>query len=51
MPYRRLTKDRLTAALAESAGCRDRAAQVGERLRKEDGTAVALDVLENLAGS
>jgi sterol 3beta-glucosyltransferase len=51
IPYRRLTKDRLTAALAESAGCRDRAAQVGERLRKEDGTAVALEVLEDLARS
>jgi sterol 3beta-glucosyltransferase len=51
IPYRRLTKDRLTAALAESAGCRDRAAQVGERLRREDGTAVALEVLEDLARS
>lgn len=51
IPYRRLTKDRLTAALAASAGCRDRAVHVGGRLRKEDGTAVALSVLEDLAGS
>lgn len=51
IPYRKLTADRLSAALAESAGCRGRAAQTGERMRHEDGTAVALEFLERLAGT
>lgn len=51
VPYRKVTSDRLTEALAQAGNCRDQAAQVGERIRKEDGTAVALDVLETFAAS
>jgi sterol 3beta-glucosyltransferase len=49
--YRKLTADRLTAAISQTRGMRDRAAQAGDLIRREDGTAVALDVLETLAGS
>ncbi|WP_228405418.1 glycosyltransferase [Pseudarthrobacter sp. L1SW] len=48
IPYWKVTADRLTDALAQTAKYRDRAAQAGERVRQEDGTAVALDVLEAL---
>jgi sterol 3beta-glucosyltransferase len=51
IPYRKLTRDRLAAALSESGQLRDHAAQAGERIRTEDGTAVALDVLTDLAGA
>ena len=51
VPYRKLTTDRLTDALAQAENCRDQASQVAERIRKEDGTAAALEVLETLAAS
>jgi sterol 3beta-glucosyltransferase len=46
VPYRKITADRLTDALAHAGSCREQAAQTGERIRKENGTATALDVLE-----
>lgn len=51
IPYRQLTADRLAAALGEAGRYRGQAARTGELLRKEDGTAVALEVLEGLAAS
>ena len=51
VPYRKVTADRLTDALTQVRNCRDRAAQIGERIRKEDGTATALDALETLTAS
>ncbi len=50
IPYRKLTVDRLTDALGQVENCRDQATQTGELIRKEDGTAAAIDVLETLAG-
>ena len=50
IPYRRLDVDRLTDALGHARNCRDLATDVGELMQKEDGVAVAVDVLENLAG-
>lgn len=50
MPYRKLTVDRLTDALCQTENCRDDAMRAGELIRKEDGAAVAAEVLENLAG-
>jgi sterol 3beta-glucosyltransferase len=49
IPYRRLTRSRLADALTEAREYSDNARQVGERIRSEDGLAVAVDVLENLA--
>lgn len=49
IPYRKVTADRLTEALAQTGKYRDKAAQAGDNIRREDGTAVALDVLETLA--
>jgi sterol 3beta-glucosyltransferase len=49
IPYRKLTVDRLAHALGRTAGLRDQAVRTGERMREEDGTAAALDVLEGLA--
>jgi sterol 3beta-glucosyltransferase len=49
IPYWKVTADRLSDALAQTGKYRDQAAQAGERIRQEDGTAVALDVLEALA--
>ncbi|TPV49404.1 glycosyltransferase family 1 protein [Pseudarthrobacter phenanthrenivorans] len=51
IPYLKVTAERLTDALAGARNCREQAAEVGERIRKEDGTAVALDVLETFAAS
>ena len=50
IPYRNLSSDRLAAALAESEAYRENARHVGERMWSEDGLAVAVTVLENLAG-
>jgi sterol 3beta-glucosyltransferase len=50
IPYRKLSSDRLGAALADSEAYRENARLVGERMRSEDGLAVAVTVLENLAG-
>jgi sterol 3beta-glucosyltransferase len=50
IPYRRLTRNRLADALSEAEAYRDNARRVGERIRSEDGLAVAVDVLEKLAG-
>ena len=51
IPYRKLTADRLADALARTEALRAWAARVGELLQDEDGAAVAVDVLEGLAGS
>ncbi|GGI87382.1 glycosyltransferase [Pseudarthrobacter scleromae] len=51
VPYRKLTADKLARALGEAGSCRGQAARTGELVRAEDGTAVALGVLENLAGA
>ena len=51
IPYRRLTADRLAQALGQAGSCRGQAARTGELIRKEDGTAVAVGVLEQLARS
>lgn len=51
VPYRKVTSDRLTHALAQLVSCREQAARVGERIRKENGAAVALDALETFAAS
>ncbi|MGF9646964.1 glycosyltransferase [Pseudarthrobacter oxydans] len=51
VPYRNVTADRLADALAQARSCRDRAMQIGERIREEDGTGVALDALEAFAAS
>ncbi|GAA2177736.1 glycosyltransferase [Arthrobacter parietis] len=48
IPYRKVTVDRLTDALAQAGRYKDQATRTGELLRKEDGTAVALNVLETL---
>lgn len=50
IPYRKLNVDRLTYALGQTSKCRDQARQEGELIRKEDGAATAIDILENLAG-
>ncbi|WP_395398649.1 glycosyltransferase [Arthrobacter sp. UC242_113] len=50
IPYRKLTADRLTDAIGKAGDCRHYAAQVGERVREEDGATAAVHVLENLAG-
>lgn len=49
IPYRKLTADRLAQALGQAGSCRDQAARTGELVRKEDGTAVAVGVLEDLS--
>jgi sterol 3beta-glucosyltransferase len=51
VPYRKLTADRLARALGEAGSCRIQAARTGELVRAEDGTAVAVGVLESLAGT
>lgn len=51
IPHWKVTADRLTEALAQAGKYRDEAARAGEHIRHEDGTAVALDVLESLATS
>jgi sterol 3beta-glucosyltransferase len=51
IPYRKLTADRLADALVLAGRYRDQATRTGELMRKEDGTAVALDVTETLAAS
>ncbi|MFM9275527.1 glycosyltransferase [Pseudarthrobacter sp. NKDBFgelt] len=51
LPYRKLTADKLARALGEARSCRNQAARTGELMRAEDGTAVALGVLESLAGA
>lgn len=50
IPYRKLNVDRLTDALGQTENCRDQARQAGQFIRKEDGAAIAIDILENLAG-
>lgn len=51
IPYRKLTVERLTGALAQAGKYRKQATRTGELMRKENGTAVALNVLETLTGS
>lgn len=51
LPYRKLTANKLARALGEARSCRGEAARTGELVRAEDGTAVALGVLESLPGA
>jgi len=48
IPIRRLTAEVLTRAIADALTCRQRAAEVGEAMRQEDGLGAALDVLTSL---
>lgn len=48
VPVRRLTAETLTHAAVEALACRERAAEVGDAMRQEDGVGAALDVLESL---
>ncbi|WP_227496916.1 glycosyltransferase [Planctomonas psychrotolerans] len=48
IPSSRLTADSLSAAIAEALTLRDRAERMGHAMRKEDGLAAALRVLESL---
>ncbi|WP_406633685.1 glycosyltransferase [Pseudarthrobacter quantipunctorum] len=50
VPYRKVTADSLARALGEARSCRIQAARTGGLVRAEDGTAVAVGVLEGLAG-
>ncbi|WP_307429893.1 glycosyltransferase [Pseudarthrobacter defluvii] len=51
VPYRKITADRLSHAIAQTQELRGRAAETGAQIRQEDGTAAALGVLETLAVS
>ncbi|WP_323960963.1 glycosyltransferase [Arthrobacter sp. JZ12] len=51
VPYRKATTARLAHALAHIGRYREQAAHTGSHMRRENGTAVALDVLESLARS
>lgn len=48
IPYRKVTTDRLSHALAHIEQYREQAAHTGSHVRREDGTAAALGVLEAL---
>jgi sterol 3beta-glucosyltransferase len=53
IPIRRLTAETLTRALSialTDAGVRARAAELGERIRAEDGVGAAVDHLSRLLG-